>query len=69
MYDSNTNCSLLKTNLTYMIQQGLVEKKPVGKERIAYGITQKGTSILHTFKEFKQMLPVMEATNQIPVIV
>jgi len=60
MYDSNTNCSLLKTNLTYMIQQGLVEKKPVGKERIAYQVTQKGVTILKTFKEFKQMLPIVE---------
>ena len=52
-----------------MVQQGLVEKKPVGKERIAYGITQKGTSILHTFKEFKQMLPVEEIPDRIPIII
>jgi predicted transcriptional regulator len=60
MYESNTNCRLLKTNLTYMIQKGLVENSPVGKERIAYRITQKGSSILNAFKEFKQMLPIVE---------
>ncbi len=68
MYDSNTNCRVLKNNLTYMVQKGLVEKKLVGKERIAYCITQKGISILNTFKEFKLMLPFEEIPNQIPVI-
>lgn len=70
MYDSNTNCKVLKKNLTYMVQKGLVDKKPVGKERIAYNITQKGSSILNKFKEFKQMLPIVEETpNQFPIIV
>ncbi|MCW3998515.1 MAG: winged helix-turn-helix domain-containing protein [Candidatus Bathyarchaeota archaeon] len=70
MYESNTNCRVLKNNLTYMVQKGLVDKKPVGKERIAYQITQKGVTILNKFKEFKQMLPVVEEThNQFPIIV
>ncbi len=69
MYDSNTNGKVVKKNLTYMVQKGLVDQKPVGKERIAYHITQKGSSILNTFKEFKQMLPIEEAPNQIPNII
>ena len=60
MYESKTNCSLLKKNLTHMIQKDLIEKKSVGKERNVYCITQKGSSILKTFKEFKQMLPIVE---------
>lgn len=51
-----------------MIQQELVEKRPYGKERVAYGITPKGTSILNIFKEFKQMLPVEENPNQLSPI-
>jgi predicted transcriptional regulator len=70
IYDSNTNCRVLKNNLTYMVQKGLIEKKFVGKERRAYQLTQKGVTILNKFKEFKQMLPVVEETpNQFPTIV
>jgi len=54
MYESNTNCG---------------KKKTIGKDRITYRITPKGTSMLNTFKEFKQMLPVEETPNQIPLII
>ena len=59
MYDSNTNCGVLKVNLTYMIKQKLVEEKSVGHDRIAYCITLKGTSILIAFKELRQVLPIV----------
>ena len=51
-----------------MVQQGLVEKKPVGNERIAYNITPRGSSILHTFNKFKKMLPVEEPSGQLKTI-
>ena len=60
MYDSNTNCSLLKENLIFMIKQGLVEEKFVGHDRIAYCITPRGVSILNSFKELKTVLPIIE---------
>jgi len=63
MYESNTNCGILKKNLTFLTKQELVEKKTIGKDRIAYRITPKGTSMLNTFKEFKQ------TPNQIPLII
>lgn len=69
MYESNTNCGILKKNLTLLTKQELVEKKTTGKNRITYRITPKGTSMLNTFKEFKQMLPVEETPNLIPLII
>jgi predicted transcriptional regulator len=70
MYDSNTNCSLLKEILVFMIKQDLVEKKSVGKDRVAYCITPRGISILSAFKELNQVLPVVEAPpNQISLSV
>jgi predicted transcriptional regulator len=69
MYESNTNCGILKKNLTFLTKQELVEKKTTGKDRIAYRITPKGTSMLSTFKEFKQMLLVEETPNLIPLII
>ena len=43
-----------------MINQGLVEEKSVGKDRIAFNITQRGLSILNAFYELNQILPVIE---------
>ena len=66
MYNSNTNCSLLKEILLFMIKQELVEEKSVGKDRVAYNITQRGISILNAFKELNQILPLIDETsNQI----
>ena len=68
MYDSNTNCSILKENLLFMAKQGLVEERSVGHDRVAYSITQRGISILSAFKELKQILPIIETPpNQIPI--
>ena len=63
MYDSNTNCGVLKGNLSYMIKQGLVEDRSVGHDRVAYCITQRGISILGAFKELRQVLPIVEETS------
>ena len=70
MYNSNTNCSLLKEILLFMIKQELVEEKSVGKDRVAYNITQRGISILNAFKELNQILPLInETSNQISAYV
>ena len=63
MYNSNTNCSLLKEILLFMIKQELVEEKSVGKDRVAYNITQRGISILNAFKELNQILPLIDETS------
>jgi predicted transcriptional regulator len=69
MYNTNTNCSLLKEILVFMMKQDLVEEKSVGKDRVAYCITQRGQSILNSFKELNQILPIVENNvNQISQI-
>ena len=60
MYNTNTNCSLLKEILVFMMKQNLVEEKNVGKDRVAYCITQRGRSILNAFQELNQILPLVE---------
>jgi len=60
MYNSNTNCSLLKEILNFMINQGLVQEKSIGKDRLAYKITQRGLSILNAFQELNKILPIIE---------
>ncbi|MEM1757763.1 MAG: winged helix-turn-helix domain-containing protein, partial [Candidatus Bathyarchaeia archaeon] len=46
MYKANVNCSVLKEYLDFLIKQGLVEEKAVGKKRVVYAITQRGVTVL-----------------------
>lgn len=63
MYKANVNCSVLKEYLTFLIKQGLVEERTVGKRRVVYAITQRGITILKHFKELKQVLPIVEEAS------
>jgi predicted transcriptional regulator len=60
MYKANVNCSILKDYLEFLIKQGLVEEETMGKRRVAYAITERGVTVLKHFREFKQVLPVVE---------
>ena len=60
MYKANMNCSLLKEYLDFLIKQGLVEERTVGKQRIVYVATQRGVIVLKYFRELRQALPIIE---------
>ena len=68
MYKANVNCSVLKEYLDFLIKQGLVEERTVGKRRVVYAVTQRGITVLKYFKELKQVLPIVEeARNQVSI--
>lgn len=60
MYKANVNCCVLKEYLSFLMKQGLVEERNLGKERIVYAVTPKGITVLKHFKELKQILPIVE---------
>jgi predicted transcriptional regulator len=65
MYKANVNCSVLKEYMEFLIKQGLVEERIVGKARVVFAVTQRGITVLKYFKELKQVLPIVEeAKNQ-----
>jgi predicted transcriptional regulator len=67
MYKANVNCSVLKEYLDFLMKQGLVEERTIGKRRVVYAITQRGITVLKYFRELKQVLPIVEETrNQVP---
>jgi predicted transcriptional regulator len=67
MYKVNVNCSVLKECLEFLIKQGLVEEKSVGKRRVVYANTQRGLTVLKYFKELRQVLPIIEEDKkQVP---
>jgi len=68
MYKANVNCSVLKDYLDFLVKQGLVEERTLGKRRVVYAITQRGITVLKYFRELKQVLPIVEeARNQAPI--
>ncbi|MCW4003240.1 MAG: hypothetical protein NWE95_04925 [Candidatus Bathyarchaeota archaeon] len=68
MYKANVNCSVLKEYLDFLMKQGLVEERTVGKRRVVFAITQRGITVLKYFKELKQVLPIVEeARSQVPI--
>ena len=65
MYKANVNCSVLKEYLDFLLKQGLIEERTVGKQRVVYAISQRGITVLKYFRELKQVLPIVEeARNQ-----
>ena len=69
MYKSNVNCSVLKEQLTFLMQQGLVNEQILKKERIVYKITEKGFTVLKYFRELQTLLPIEdEDKKRIPSI-
>jgi predicted transcriptional regulator len=65
MYKANVNCSVLKEYLEFLIKQGLVEERTLGKARVVFVVTQRGITVLKYFKELKEVLPIVEeARNQ-----
>jgi predicted transcriptional regulator len=67
MYKANVNCSILKEYLDFLVKQGLVEERIVGKRRVVYATTQRGVTVLKYFRELEQVLPIVdEARNNMP---
>jgi len=60
MYKVNVNCSILKEYLDFLVKQGLVEERIVGKRRVVYATTQRGVTVLKYFRELEQALPIVE---------
>jgi predicted transcriptional regulator len=68
MYKANVNCGILKEYLDFLNKQGLTEERTVGKNRVVYGITQRGVTVLKYFRELKLVLPIVEEdTNGTPI--
>ncbi len=65
MYKSNVNCNVLKEYLGFLIKQGLIEERIVGKGRVVYANTARGTSVLAYFRELHKALPILEEDSKI----
>ena len=64
MYKANVNCDVLSKDIVFLIKQGLIEGRNVGRGRHFYSITSQGLTLLKGWKELKQMLPMVENENE-----
>jgi predicted transcriptional regulator len=62
MFKANVNCNVLKEYLDFLTKQGLVEEKIIGREKIVYGITQRGITVLKQLRELQEVLHIVEET-------
>jgi predicted transcriptional regulator len=72
MYKANVNCSVLKENLEFLIQQNLIEEqvtiKRRNKKKITYVITEKGRTVIRYFNEVNRALQITEESG-IPALI
>lgn len=64
MYKSNVNCSVLKEYLDFLLKQGLIEERMVGKSKVVYANTVHGIVVLKSFRELQKALPVKEEDSK-----
>ena len=53
LYKANLNSNVTNQCLSFLIQQNLIEKRSVSKERVMYAITQQGIIVLKRFRELE----------------
>ena len=58
MYKANVNCNILKEYLDFLIKQGLIEERVVGKSSVVYANTARGTEVIKFFRELDKALSV-----------
>ena len=72
MYKANLNCSVLKQNLDFLIQQNLIEELTIvrhkNKTKIRYAITEKGKTVIKYFNEVDTALNITENSAKVPAI-
>ena len=72
MYKANVNCSVLKANLDFLINQNLIEEqitiKKRNKTKIRYAITEKGRTVIGYFNEINVALNITNEKS-IPALI
>ena len=63
---ANVNCNVLKNYFDFLIKQGAVEERSVGRNRIVYAITERGLFLIKCFRGLNRMIPTWRIRNEIP---
>jgi predicted transcriptional regulator len=68
MYKANVNSSILKEYLDFLIKQGLIEERAVGKNRVVYANTDRGSTVIKYFRELNKALSVIDEEKTPPIL-
>jgi predicted transcriptional regulator len=72
MYKANVNCNVLKENLSFLLQQNLIQEqikvKRRNKTKVRYAITERGRTVIKYFNEVNKALQISE-DYKIPVLI
>ena len=63
MQKANLNCNVLKNYFDFLIKQGAVQEKCVEKDRVVYGITERGVYLIRYFRELNKVIPTMKISQ------
>ena len=64
---ADVNCNVLKGSLDFLIKQGLIEERVLGKSSVVYANTDRGTNVIKFFKELNQPIPIKDDGEFLPV--
>jgi predicted transcriptional regulator len=68
MYKTNVNCDVLSKNLVFLMKQGLIEVRNVGRGRHVYAVTGLGLTLLRSWRDVKHLLPaIVEKEDSLPL--
>ena len=67
MRKANLNCNVLKNYFDFLIKQGAVEEKLIGRDKIVYAITQRGFYLIKCFNELDKVIPTARIRGGIPL--
>jgi predicted transcriptional regulator len=66
MYKSNVNFKILKEYMDFLLKQALIEERVVGKNRVLYANTPRGTMVLKYFREVNNAFFVIDEGKILP---
>ncbi len=64
---ADINCNVLKGSLDFLIKQGLIEERVVGKSSIVYANTERGATVIRFFKELNKPISIKDDDKFLPI--
>jgi len=64
MNTANISSCQIKQQMAFLVKQGMVNEKPVGKTRVTYSVSESGLRAVKFFRGEKPVLPLVERIRE-----
>ncbi len=68
MQKANLNSTVLKNYFAFLIKQGAIEEKYIGRNNFVFMITERGLYLTECFIELDQVIPTGKIRNNNPLL-